>query len=114
MDVDAFTSSLSYARLMNRLGYNCKAKVSSPMNRETGYIAKLFGFAMPELKPQVAPKTRLILTDHTDYILCVDGARKAIVLQKIDHHVEGDIADASISFVRRDMVGSTNTIVYEM
>lgn len=38
-DVDAVVSSLSYARLMNRLGYNCKAKVSSPMNRETEYIS---------------------------------------------------------------------------
>lgn len=113
-DVDAVASSLSYARLMNLLGYNCKAKVSSPMNRETEYIANLFGFALPELKPQVAPQTRLILTDHSDYAQCADGAREAIVLQKIDHHVEGDIADAGIPFVRREMVGSTTTIVYEM
>ena len=47
-DVDAVTSALSYAKLMNTLGYNCKAKVSSPINRETQYIAQLFGFALPE------------------------------------------------------------------
>ena len=113
-DVDAVTSALSYERLMNLLGYNCKAKVSSPTNRETRYISQLFGFALPESKPQVAPQTRLILTDHTDYAQCVDGAREAIILQKIDHHVEGDIADAGIPYVRREMVGSTNTIIYEM
>ena len=112
-DVDAVTSALSYAKLMNVLGYNCKAKVSGPINRETQYIAKHFGFALPELKTSVVPKTRLILTDHTDYAQCVDGAREAIILQKIDHHVEGDIADASIPYVRREMVGSTNTIIYE-
>ena len=33
------------------------------------------------------PQTRLILMDHTDYVQCVDGARDAIILQKIDHHV---------------------------
>ena len=112
-DVDAVTSALSYAKLMNVLGYNCKAKVSGPTNRESQYIAKHFGFALPELKTSVVPQTRLILTDHTDYAQCVDGAREAIILQKIDHHVEGDIADAGIPYVRREMVGSTNTIIYE-
>ena len=113
-DVDAVTSALSYARLMRQMGYNCKAKVSSAMNRETAYIARVFGFELPELKSSVVPQTRLILTDHTDYAQCVDGAHEAVVLQKIDHHVEGDIADSGIPFVRREMVGSTNTIIYEM
>ena len=112
-DVDAVTSALSYARLMRELGYNCKAKVSSATNRESQYIARLFGFELPELKASVAPQTRLILTDHTDYSQCVDGARDAIILQKIDHHVEGDIADAGIPYVRREMVGSVNTVIYE-
>ena len=113
-DVDAATSALSYARLMRELGYTCKAKVSSGTNRESQFIARHFGFALPELKSSVVPETRLILTDHTDYAQCVDGARQAVVLQKIDHHVDGDIADAGIPFVRREMVGSTNTIIYEM
>ncbi|MCR5456082.1 MAG: DHH family phosphoesterase [Bacteroidales bacterium] len=42
------------------------------------------------------------------------GAQEAIILQKIDHHVEGDIKDSNIPFVRREMIGSTNTIIYEM
>lgn len=113
-DVDAATSALSFASLMRQLGYNCKAKVSSPVNRESAYIAALFGFALPELKAAVEPGTRLILTDHTDYAQCVEGAREAIILQKIDHHVEGDIADVAVPYVRREMVGSTNTIVFEM
>ena len=112
-DVDAVTSALAYAKLMRTMGYNCKAKVSSPMNRETEYIARVFGIALPELKDSVVPQTRLILTDHTDYTQCVTGARQAIILQKIDHHVDGDITDAIIPFVRREMVGSTATIVYE-
>ena len=112
-DVDAACSSLSYAKLMRALGYNCKAKVSSPINRETQYIAQRFGFDVPELKTDVAAGTRLILTDHTDYAQCVDGAREAKILQKIDHHVEGDIKDSGIPFVRREMIGSTCTIIYE-
>ena len=46
-DVDAITSSLSYAKLMRTLGYNCKAKASSAINRETSYISKRFGFSIP-------------------------------------------------------------------
>ena len=113
-DVDAVCSSLGYARLMRALGYNCKAKVSSATNRETAYISGAFGFALPELKPSVVPQTRLILTDHTDYNQCVDGAREAKILQKIDHHVEGDILDSSIPYVRREMIGSTCTIIFKM
>ncbi len=92
-DVDAVCSSLGYAKLMRALGYNCKAKVSGPINRETQYIAQRFGFDVPELKTAVPTGTRLILTDHTDYAQCVDGAREATILQKIDHHVDGDIKD---------------------
>ena len=113
-DVDAVCSALSFAKLMRALGYNCKAKVSGAMNRETDYIARTFGFALPELKTSVAAQTRLILTDHTDYAQCVDGAREAVILQKIDHHVEGDIEDITIPYVRREMIGSTCTIIYEM
>ena len=113
-DVDAVCSSLSLAKLMRTLGYNCKAKVSSTMNRETDFIAQMFGFALPELKTSVPAQTRLILTDHTDYAQCVDGAREAITLQKIDHHVEGDIMDNTIPYVRREMIGATCTIIFEM
>lgn len=113
-DVDAVCSSLSYARLMRTLGYNCKAKVSSATNRETAYIAVVFGFALPELKSSVVPQSRLILTDHTDYAQCVDGARDAKILQVIDHHAEDDILDSGIPYVRREMIGATCTIIYEM
>ena len=113
-DVDAVCSALGLAKLMRALGYNCKAKVSSAVNRETDYIAHTFGFALPELKSSVAAQTRLILTDHTDYAQCVDGAQEAIILQKIDHHVEGDIEDITIPYVRREMIGATCTIIYEM
>ena len=112
-DVDAVCSSLGYARLMRALGYNCKAKISSPINRETEFIAQRFGFDVPELKTAVAAGTRLILTDHTDYAQCVDGAREAKILQKIDHHVEGDIKDSGIPYVRREMIGATCTIIFE-
>lgn len=113
-DVDAVTSAMSYAYLMRSLGYPCEAVINGDPNRETEYISRIFNITLPQKKTSVEPLTRLILTDHTDYAQCLDGARNAVILQKIDHHIEGDIADAGIPYVRREMVGSTNTIIYEM
>lgn len=113
-DVDAVASALSYARLMRTMGYNCKAKVSGPINRETAYIASVFGITLPEMKSSVEPLTRLILTDHSDYTQSVDGSREAYILQIIDHHAEGDIKDSAIPYVRREMVGATSSIIYGM
>ena len=39
-DVDAVTSALSYASLMRALGYNCKAKVSTPTTRFSRMLPK--------------------------------------------------------------------------
>lgn len=113
-DVDAVCSSLAYAELMRELGYNCIAKVSSPINNETVYISSLFGFEPPHEKTFVAPGSRLIATDHEEYSQSVDGARQARILQIIDHHQEGDMAKADVPFIRREMIGSTCTIVWEL
>lgn len=67
-DVDAVCSSLSYAKLMRALGYNCKAKVSSPINRETQFIAQRFGFDVPELKTAVAVMPAVLSDNKRDML----------------------------------------------
>lgn len=113
-DSDAVCSALGYAELMRILGYNCVAKVSSKTNNESKYIGNLFGFKMPALKPSVAPGTRLIATDHEEYLQSVDGARDGRVLQIIDHHQEGDMATPDVAFVYRKMIGSTCALVWQL
>ena len=111
-DVDAVTSSLAYAALMRFMGHNAVAKVSSPVNRETELVAERLGFKVPEQMTSVKPGTRLILTDHAEYAQSVDGARKAKILQIVDHHTPGDIeAEDSSIYVRRDYYGSTCTLI---
>ena len=113
-DSDAICSSLAYAGLMRSLGYNCVAKISSKANNETKYISRLFGFDIPALKPSVTPGTRLIATDHEEYVQSVDGARDSRILQIVDHHQEGDMATPDVAFIYRDMIGSTCTLVWEL
>ena len=113
-DADAVCSSLAYAELMRSLGYNCVAKVSGKTNNETNFISSFFGFETPALKTSVAPGTRLIVTDHEEYLQSVEGARDSRLLQIIDHHQESDMASPRVPFIRREMVGSTCTLVWEL
>lgn len=112
-DSDAICSSIAYANLMNALGYNCVAKISSKANNETQFISRFFGFDVPVLKPSVAAGTRLIATDHEEYSQSVDGARDCHVIQIVDHHQEGDMVSPG-AFIHREMVGSTCTLVWEL
>jgi len=89
---------------MRTLGYNCKAKASSAINRETRYISKRFGFSIPELKTSVEPNTRLILTDHTDYAQCVDGAREAIIQSIFGSSLSEGVTYTSENLSRKQIV----------
>ena len=102
----------SYRDILARLDWGTDTTFVYGHKTPAAYISDRLGFALPELKSSVAAGTRLILTDHSDYAQCVDGAKEARILQKIDHHIEGDIADATIPYVRREMVGSTCTIIF--
>ena len=113
-DADAVCSALAYAQLMRELGYNCVAKICGTTNRETQYICGLFGFEAPAGQASVARGTRIIATDHEEYSQSVDGARESRILQIIDHHQEGDMAASGTLFIRRETVGSTCTIVWEL
>ena len=113
-DSDAVCSSLAYAELMRSLGYNCVAKVVGKTNNETNFISGYFGFEKPAIKASIAPGTRLIVTDHEEYLQSVEGARDSRLLQIIDHHQESDMATPRVPFIRREMVGSTCTLVWEL
>ena len=41
--------------------------MSSPINKETKFISRHFGFSLPELKTSVSPQTRLILMEEAVY-----------------------------------------------
>lgn len=112
-DADAVCSAIAYAELMQTLGYNCEARTNGPINRETAFITSLWNIPVPEILSSVEPGTRLILTDHSDYIQSVDGASKADILQVIDHHGIGDITEGMPVYYRAMPVGSTCTIVFE-
>lgn len=115
-DVDAVTSAMSYAALMRALGHNAVAKIAGPINRETAYIVEKFGFKVPEEMTSVKAGTRLILTDHAESALSVEGVKEAKILQIIDHHVPGDLDEkiTSDTYVNRQIIGSACTIIWDL
>ena len=115
-DVDAVTSAMSYAALMRALGHNAVAKIVSPINRETAYIAEKFGFKIPEQMSSVKAGTRLILTDHAESAQSVEGVKEAKILQIIDHHIPGDLDEkvTSDTYVNRQIIGSACTIIWDL
>ena len=115
-DVDAVASALSYAALMRALGHNAVAKIVSPINRETAYIVEKFGIKVPEEMKSVKAGTRLILTDHAESALSVEGVKEAKILQIIDHHVPGDLDEkiTSDTYVNRQIIGSACTIIWDL
>ena len=64
-DTDAVCSAITYAYLMNALGYSCEARVAGKLNNETKMVLKRFGMAEPKLLEDAAGE-RIILTDHSE------------------------------------------------
>lgn len=111
-DTDSICSAVAYARLMRAMGHDCVAGAAGNVNRETLYIAGLWNLPLPEVVCSVAPGTRLILMDHSEYAQAVEGAGQARLLQVIDHHGVGDIRETHPMLYKALPVGSTCTIVY--
>ena len=61
-----------------------------------------------------ANKKKVILVDHNNYSMSVDGLEEAEILEIIDHHNIGDIITRMPINFRTDRVGSVNTIIYNM
>lgn len=122
-DADSVMSAIAYANLMRKLGYCVEARVAGKINNETKLVAEKFGIELPKIfddndaqrfsdDVSDADVPRLILVDHNLYSQAVDCARKARILQLIDHHGLGDIVESHLLYAKEMPVGSTCTIVY--
>lgn len=57
---------------------------------------------------------KVILVDHNNYEQSIEGIEEAEILEVIDHHNIGSIGTSSPINFRNSVVGSTNTIIYQM
>ena len=59
-------------------------------------------------------KKDVILVDHNDIRQSVNGLNEATILEIVDHHALGNLTTSSPISFRNMIVGSTNTIIYEL
>jgi len=110
-DTDATCSAITYADLMQAMGYNAEPRVSGKINNETKFVLKSFGTQTPQILPDASGKT-IIMTDHSDYNQAADGMDEANIIQIIDHHALGGISTSKPYLANVKPLGSTCTIIF--
>lgn len=110
-DSDTVGSSIGYASLLRALGYDAAAVLLGPVNRESAIILETAGLEMPEILPDAAGRT-MVLVDHSEYAQSADGLEDAKIIGIIDHHGDGSVLTANPLIYDARPLGSTAAIVW--
>ncbi|MBQ3795552.1 MAG: DHH family phosphoesterase [Butyrivibrio sp.] len=110
-DSDTVGSSIAYAALLQKLGYDARPVVLGNINKETGYILDSAGVAVPGLLED-ASGCNMILIDHSSYSQSADGLKNAYIVSIIDHHGDGTITTGNPLVYDARPLGSTATIIW--
>lgn len=110
-DADTVCSSIAYASLLQKLGYDAVPVVLGKINQETEYILKEAGVETPTLLDSAAG-LNMVLVDHGDYEQSADGMDSANIVSIIDHHADGSVTTGNQIIYDARPLGSTATIIW--
>ena len=110
-DSDTVGSSIAYAALLTKLGYEAVPVVLGDLNNETKYVLKEAGVETPMLLESAAGCT-MALVDHNDYSQSAEGLEDAFIVSTIDHHGEGTVTTGNPVIYDARPIGSTATIIW--
>jgi len=110
-DTDAIVAPIVWESFLKRKKIKAKAFRQGPLNQETKFVLKFFKVKEPPLKTKVKPNEKIILLDHNLYSQAPEGAKKADLIQVIDHHFIGDFQTKKPIYYRAEPLGSTSTII---
>ena len=110
-DADTVGSSIAYAALLQKLGYDAIPVVLGNINNETRYVLETGGIDTPELLED-ASACNMVLVDHSDYLHSAEGLRDANVITIIDHHGDGSVTTGNQLIYDARPLGSTATIIW--
>lgn len=111
-DSDTVGSSIGYAALLRKLGYDARPVVLGELNNETKYVLEKAGLEEPELLEDVAG-CNMVLVDHSDYEQSAEGLKDACVITIIDHHGDGSVRTGNQLIYDAEPLGATATIVWK-
>ncbi|MBR2549931.1 MAG: DHH family phosphoesterase [Clostridiales bacterium] len=110
-DTDTVCSSIAYAALLQKMGYDAVPVVLGRINKETEYVLKAAGVETPALLDN-ASGLNFVLVDHGDYAQSADGMDQANIISIIDHHGEGSVETGNQLIYDARPLGSTATIIW--
>ena len=110
-DSDTVGSSIAYAALLQKLGYDAIPVVLGNINNETKYILETGGIDTPILLDD-ASACNMILVDHSEYTQSAEGLQDAHVISIIDHHGDGSVTTGNQLIYDARPLGSTATIIW--
>ena len=110
-DMDTVGSSIAYAALLRKLGYDAQPVVLGKINNESKYVLEAACVEAPPLMEDAAGMN-FALVDHSEYLQSADGLQDANVVSIIDHHGDGTVTTANQLIYDARPLGSTATIVW--
>ena len=110
-DSDTVGSSIAYAALLQKLGYDAVPVVLGDINNETRYVLETGGIDTPKLLED-ASACNMVLVDHSEYIQSAEGHKNANVITIIDHHGDGSVTTGNQLIYDARPLGSTATIIW--
>lgn len=105
-DSDTVGSSIAYAALLQKLGYDAVPIVLGKINPETAFILDAAGLETPELMEEVSGQN-MILVDHSEYTQSAEGLSDANIISIIDHHGDGAVTTGNQLIYDARPLGST-------
>ena len=110
-DSDTVGSSIAYAALLQKLGYDARAVVLGEINRESALVLEKAGVPAPPLLDDASGKN-MILVDHSEYSQSAEGLKDAHIISIIDHHGDGSVTTGGQLIYDARPLGSTATIIW--
>ena len=110
-DSDTVASSIGYAELLRKLGYEAVPVILDSLNRETAWLLQAAGVEVPQLLEDASGRN-MVLVDHSEYSQSVQGLEDARILGIIDHHGVGSVTSAIPLIYDAKPIGAAATVVW--
>lgn len=115
-DTDATVSAVLWAWYLNtHAATEATPFVLGPLNKETAFVLKRWGFAEPELLDSVTTGDDIIIVDTNNPQELLPGIADANIIQIIDHHMlAGGIQTRKPIDMTLRPVASTATVIHDL
>ena len=110
-DSDTVITAITYAKLLNLLGYDAVANITEPVNNETAYILEQAGIEAPEVLLDASGES-IFLVDHSEYAQAAEGLEDAHIVGVKDHHGVGTVNTGHQIVYDARPIGATATLVW--